>query len=692
MGIKQVWAESRYRKRVDDWYDELARVRDLCDKVFKASDGVYTSDRARLEPGERLCDEFSASLSETRRVGVTNWGSVSHQTASGNHLRAGQARSTSHDELQVIDTGTVVITDRRIQFLGSRHNREVRWRALADNPQVGKGSVTCRSGGRQKPLVITFRPAGSARVQFDIELALALFEGSGTRMALRLSEQMEQLMANPPEAPAGAVLDRRVARISEGFAKVEAKQSTPAAEAKSPPQLSQELGPPKLPRGCFVNTSAEQVAAAAASIGFTTRVLMWPGSEAQLEHAGPIIIPAPMAAGVNPLGVELAVITGDGDQAVAMLAAVRPQHSVLVTSPAPEGIPVLDEPGHIESVLHTDAETARQLAEERFAAGVSVDIINCDGVFTPHTISTLSAKAALIQAMARRPHALVMSGPGRYLADPAHFSGFSEIVVVNTDPHPDEGAAAPTDDDVADEDTEAEIRDDVPVTVAGIAITNPAARVQRYLYDHARTIRRYDMTAGHYAAVDADLIAATRVLSSRISHDQEDWLIERALTAPWHLVPLDAELANADPCQKDGLYDHASELYAHFRAAAPKGIKAAKIYKVLHLMRPKMFPILDSRLAQRYDSSAKQAAKNVNTCRSDQPPSKYAYWAAIREDLLANAPGLAAIRGSLANSTDPVVRDAAAHLSDVRILDILTWVESDNDLEPNDDDIRVTRP
>ena len=684
MGIKQVWAESRYRKRVDDWLDELARVGGLSDKAFKASDGAYISDRARLEPGERLCGEFRASLSETRRVRVTNWGSVSHQTGSGNRVRAGQARSTSHDELQVIDTGTVVITDRRIQFLGSRHNREVRWRALADNPQVGKGSVTCRSGGRQKPLVITFRPAGSAQVQFDIELALALFEGSGTRMALRLSEQVEQLMANPPEPPAGCAVDERVARISEGFSTVNAKFSTTAVATQIPSAPSKELAPPKLPRGCFVNTSPEQVAVAAASIGFTARLLMWPGSEAQLEHAGPMINTAPKAVGVELLGVELAVITGDSNQAIAMLDRVRPQHSVLVTSPAPEGIPELDEPGQVESVLHTDAETADRLAEERVASGVSVDRIHCDGALKPETIGMLSAKAALVQVMARRPHALIMSGPGEYLAH-ALFSGFSEIIVVNTDPDPEEGTAAPISEDVVD--VESEILDDVPVTVAGIAITNPAARVQRYLYDHARTIRRYDMTAGHYATVDADLIAATRVLSSRISDDQEAWLSERALTAPWHLVPMDAELAHADPCEKGGLYDRASELYAHFRAAAPKGIKAAKIYKVLHLMRPKMFPILDSRLARRYDSNAKQAAKAVNACRSDQPPSTHAYWAAIREDLVANATGLAAIRRSLAAIDDPVVSDAAVRLSDVRLLDILTWVDADNDVEPDADDI-----
>ena len=96
----------------------------------------------------------------------------------------------------------------------------------------------------------------------------------------------------------------------------------------------------------------------------------------------------------------------------------------------------------------------------------------------------------------------------------------------------------------------------------------------------------------------------------------------------------------------------------YFRAAAPKGIKAAKIYKVLHLMRPEMFPILDSRLAARYELGAKQAAKAVNGCRPDLPASKYAYWATIRQDVLTNTkqrvtPDAVELADSLACGDDP---------------------------------------
>ena len=241
-------------------------------------------------------------------------------------------------------------------------------------------------------------------------------------------------------------------------------------------------------------------------------------------------------------------------------------------------------------------------------------------------------------------------------------------------------------DDPADE-VDAVLAVETPITVAGVTVADPAARVLRYLYDHARTVRRYDMTAGHYEAVTQELIAATRVLASRISDNQATWLIDRAKTAPWDLVPRHSDLANADPCQRHGLYDHASELFAHFRSAAPKGIKAAKIYKVLHLMRPELFPILDSRLAARYDLSAKQAAHAVNVCRDDLPTSKYAYWAAIRQDLLNNTSALAAVRDSLTATDDPFIVEAIGRLSDVRILDIITWVAADNDSTPSPEDL-----
>lgn len=164
------------------------------------------------------------------------------------------------------------------------------------------------------------------------------------------------------------------------------------------------------------------------------------------------------------------------------------------------------------------------------------------------------------------------------------------------------------------------------------------------------------------------------MLSSRISNTEEEWFIDRAKTAPWETVPPGSALADADPCEVSGLYDSASNLYSHFRDAAPTGVAAAKVYKVLHLMRPNVFPILDSRLQRVYDKAARAAAVVVNGCRPDLPDSKWAYWAAIRIDVAENRSQIEAVRQAFAASGNPFLADAARTLTDVRILDILTWV------------------
>ncbi|MEQ1873946.1 MAG: DUF6308 family protein [Ilumatobacteraceae bacterium] len=382
------------------------------------------------------------------------------------------------------------------------------------------------------------------------------------------------------------------------------------------------------------------------------------------------------------LGVVLDVIAGDGDQVLKIWEHVRPEHCLFVTSAAVEGVSVLDA-GNVEcSVLFSDVEQADLILSARPASKIIVHRVTCDRVIGAEIFGMFSSRAAILRAIGRKSQVLVLTGPSEYLPDPMLFSGFDEAIVVNTDP-----AADAPELELVDDAVEPEVVEREPIIVAGSTIAKPAAHVMRYILEHARTVRRYDLTAGTHQAVTPELIAATRVLSSRISEEQANWLIERGTSAPWELVPHGSKLADADPCLVGGLYDAASTLYAHFRATAPKGIKAAKIYKALHLMRPAMFPILDSRLARKFDDSAAKLAPVVNACRSDLQKTKRAYWAAIREDLLANSVALASIRETLRSVGDPLITEAVASMSDVRLLDILTWVDADNDADVDPEDV-----
>ncbi len=113
--------------------------------------------------------------------------------------------------------------------------------------------------------------------------------------------------------------------------------------------------------------------------------------------------------------------------------------------------------------------------------------------------------------------------------------------------------------------------------------------------------------AGTFGAVTSGLVKATRRpwLGSRITRDEERWLL--GLDPPWRLVPVGASLVDADPGQPSGLYDDASRLWAHFTGRP--GFSTAKISKVLYMMRPHFFPLLDSHLLRTYS-----AARELGCC------------------------------------------------------------------------------
>jgi hypothetical protein len=196
-----------------------------------------------------------------------------------------------------------------------------------------------------------------------------------------------------------------------------------------------------------------------------------------------------------------------------------------------------------------------------------------------------------------------------------------------------------------------------------LGLSEALNRLERY---PPRTPAIYDYPGpGEPSMITFDEIARTRAVSSRISTVEGDWFIALARTAPW--TSSDADLRDADPGEPGGLYDSMLHLYGHFAAAPPKGVNTAKISKVLHLKRPKQFPILDSRLVRIYREAATHEAATY-TSRG----SRRMYWAAIRSDLERSSDGLKELRTSMA--AHPVTRvQALQAVSDLRLHDMLTW-------------------
>ena len=224
------------------------------------------------------------------------------------------------------------------------------------------------------------------------------------------------------------------------------------------------------------------------------------------------------------------------------------------------------------------------------------------------------------------------------------------------------------------------------IAVAGHVVRNPAHAIVEYLEQHGGTVTHYDFRAATFSQINLDLTRATRSpwMGSRISAKEAAWLIDRGTTAPWAAIPLDAQLKEADPLAVDGLYDRAAALWEHFWDARPANVwdarpanvSTAKISKVLYLMRPGLFPILDSYLSRFYRTAARAAAIDVARKRASPGRFRTLYWEAIRRDILGNEAGLQVLRQVLAATEAPLAEQAARGVSDLRLLDMLAWAVS----------------
>lgn len=207
----------------------------------------------------------------------------------------------------------------------------------------------------------------------------------------------------------------------------------------------------------------------------------------------------------------------------------------------------------------------------------------------------------------------------------------------------------------------------VELTIAGVRLSLADA-IDRAVRYPLKTPKRYDYPgAGDPLVLTVSEIARTRAVSSRISNKEGAWFVDRYATAP--RVAASADLRDADPAEVDGLYAEMTAFYNHFRRDAPRRVAGAKISKVLHLKRPDLFPILDSRLVRVYRDQAKQHAGIYPSL-----DYKRMFWAAIRADLVSTTESgaLAQVRTALASHKAEHARKLA-DVSDLRLLDILTW-------------------
>jgi len=209
----------------------------------------------------------------------------------------------------------------------------------------------------------------------------------------------------------------------------------------------------------------------------------------------------------------------------------------------------------------------------------------------------------------------------------------------------------------------------VVLTVAGRVVPDPMEIWQDYAR-RTRTLHGYDLAGtGDPAILTASEVERTRIIASRISRKECVRLVNRAAEAPWALVAVDADLADADPSRRGGLFDQAAALYWHFTTPHEAGLGPAKIHKVLHVKRPSVYPVLDRLIRRLYRAQARAWVSQLPDVR---PGDSVTFWAAIRADLIHpdNNSAMSLHRGTLRSA--PRIAPMA-DLPALRLLDILAW-------------------
>jgi hypothetical protein len=203
--------------------------------------------------------------------------------------------------------------------------------------------------------------------------------------------------------------------------------------------------------------------------------------------------------------------------------------------------------------------------------------------------------------------------------------------------------------------------------IAGHEVNDPMAIWSEYVHLHGKTIQRYDLIGpGNPDVLTEDEVWRTRIVVSRVTKQERSalphiWMESRAAS-----LPSEASIVDADPLKRQGLYDDAQAVVAAF--IGRPGIGYTKAYKVLHVKRPHLFPILDSKLRKLYEEQEK-------ACRAKHrdllPDDGRNFWGVIRLDVLRNLPELNQYRRLL--SKEPDLLGSLSSLSDLRLLDILSW-------------------
>lgn len=102
-----------------------------------------------------------------------------------------------------IDTGTLIVTNKRVVFEGNGQTRQCDFTKLIGfHHDDAAGATTFSVSNRQKPVVVHYGPSLSGEFDFRLDLALAHFKGTVATMVAQLKADLAQIDAARPAPPA----------------------------------------------------------------------------------------------------------------------------------------------------------------------------------------------------------------------------------------------------------------------------------------------------------------------------------------------------------------------------------------------------------------------------------------------------------------------------------------------------------
>jgi len=216
MGLLDKLHEHSQQKQHQDWESHVGPVREMAQMAHDWMGEPITADAGII--GRRGESAYlvlkGAALIEPRRL-PGHWTGRSQGFSvpvyKGIRYRVGASKGTFQqgDEVPTpIDQGTVLISDQRVVFAGSKQSREWLYPKLIGFHHDDKLPWTAlQVSNRQKVSGILYTEDTETLVRFRLELALAQYSGTRAVFAASIDRQLADLMAiepkpTPPAQPA----------------------------------------------------------------------------------------------------------------------------------------------------------------------------------------------------------------------------------------------------------------------------------------------------------------------------------------------------------------------------------------------------------------------------------------------------------------------------------------------------------